>query len=665
MGEMQPKSDAQLLREYAETGAEPAFTEIVNRHTNLVYSAALRQVESPGVAAEIAQKVFIGLARGARELCPRLAAEASLAGWLCRSARNLSLNFRRDEFRRQSRERQAMEQLSSIPDAALDWERLRVVLDDAMSELSERDHDALVLRFFQKQDFRSVGLALGMSDDGAQKCVSRALEKLREHFSRRNINTTAAALSIAISANAVQAAPAGLALSIANTAAATASMAGAATTSAFLKSLFASKAAAVVAGVVTIGAAVPFIAWHHTQVRLRTENHRLHDEVDRLTAEQQRLNDLTASASVLPPLTDAESNELQRLRAETARLRADSQQLAQLKAATQMQDPDFRTMLIKQRLDAAPEWKIPELQLLHDEDWLSVAKMPNKLETEDDFRRAFSRLRQFAKQEFGTEIVKVLHRYVRTNYGQLPSDLSQLMPYVPAAVTAEMLDRYELKQTGLLKEVQPLGQYGSPGHESPDTVRTAPIIVERAPVDDQFDTMLSIEAYGLSTREVNGGGTGSVSWKVRRDTDGMLELVIPPPINGSNEMVSEPESGTAQENINPTGIWTWYQYRGGGGSSGPGGGSGSSGTRVKVLLKLQDDEGKLTGTLTESSAGNPGTNEIAISSAEIVGNRIAFSVVRGGRFGSPSIIRYTGTFTTNTIVGAEGDYLKWNAERVR
>ena len=41
---MQSKSDAQLLREYALQGVEAAFTEIVNRHRNLVYSAALRQV---------------------------------------------------------------------------------------------------------------------------------------------------------------------------------------------------------------------------------------------------------------------------------------------------------------------------------------------------------------------------------------------------------------------------------------------------------------------------------------------------------------------------------------------------------------------------------------------------------------------------------------------
>src|SRR5512142_150872 len=125
---MQPKSDAQLLRDYATGGAETAFTELVHRHTNLVYSAALRQVDSPDIAAEIAQRVFISLARDAPTLHPRLAPAASLAGWLCRCARNQALNHRRDEFRRQTRERLAMDQFTSVPETAPDWEHLRDVL---------------------------------------------------------------------------------------------------------------------------------------------------------------------------------------------------------------------------------------------------------------------------------------------------------------------------------------------------------------------------------------------------------------------------------------------------------------------------------------------------------------------------------------------------------
>src|SRR5213083_1624257 len=166
---MQPKSDAQLLREYAENGAETAFAEIVARHTNLVYSAALRQVDAPDIAAEVAQSVFIGLARGARSLSRKLAENASLAGWLCRSARNISLNLRRNEFRQHNRERQAMEPPDPNAEAAPEWEQLRPVLDSAMSELSEADYDALVMRFFNNRDLRSIGQALGVSDDTAQK----------------------------------------------------------------------------------------------------------------------------------------------------------------------------------------------------------------------------------------------------------------------------------------------------------------------------------------------------------------------------------------------------------------------------------------------------------------------------------------------------------------
>src|SRR5262249_25799684 len=152
-------------------------------------------------------------------LSPRLPMEVSLAGWLCRSARNQALNFRRNEFRRHSRERLAMEQLSPTSENAPDWEPLRPVLDAAMAELPEADYDPIVLRFVQNQDLRTVGRALGVSDDAAQKRVSRALDKLRQHLTRRGVTTTAGALSIAITANAVQAAPAGLAVTISTAAA--------------------------------------------------------------------------------------------------------------------------------------------------------------------------------------------------------------------------------------------------------------------------------------------------------------------------------------------------------------------------------------------------------------------------------------------------------------
>jgi RNA polymerase sigma factor (sigma-70 family) len=339
MGVMQSKSDAQLLHEYVEDGIEPAFTEIVTRYTNLVYSAAARQTDSPDIAAEITQSVFVTLARGAGALSARLAEDASLAGWLCRSARNISLKLRRDEFRRHSRERQAMQDLSPTSETTPDWERLRPVLDEAMSKLSDPDYDALVMRFFNNQDLRSVGRALGVTDDTAQKRVSRALDKLREYLFRRGIKTTAAALVIVLSANAVQTAPVGLAVAISSAATLAgttiASTAITATTNAVAMSIL-QKTLIILA--VAAGGATPLIIQHNAQVKLSAENQSLRQQIDQLaqlTAENERLSNLVAQStqSLSPP--SQPSHELLRLRGEVGLLRQQNQGLAQLLAQRQ------------------------------------------------------------------------------------------------------------------------------------------------------------------------------------------------------------------------------------------------------------------------------------------------------------------------------------------
>src|SRR5437868_4680408 len=100
MGEMQEKSDAQLLREYVEKAGEPAFREIVERHADIIYSAALRQVGSPDLARDVAQSVFTDLARKAGPLAQKMEANSSLLGWLYRSTRFAALNLMRDDRRR-------------------------------------------------------------------------------------------------------------------------------------------------------------------------------------------------------------------------------------------------------------------------------------------------------------------------------------------------------------------------------------------------------------------------------------------------------------------------------------------------------------------------------------------------------------------------------------
>src|SRR5580698_4782049 len=90
------------------------------------------------------------------------------------------------------------------------WEQVSPLLDEAMTHLSGKDHDAIVLRYFQKQNLTQVGAALGVNEYAAQKRVSRALEKLRKFFIKRGVSSTAAVIAGSISANSVHTAPAGL-----------------------------------------------------------------------------------------------------------------------------------------------------------------------------------------------------------------------------------------------------------------------------------------------------------------------------------------------------------------------------------------------------------------------------------------------------------------------
>jgi RNA polymerase sigma factor (sigma-70 family) len=312
--------DRVLLRRYAEEGSEAAFTELVRRHVDLVYGAALRRTGGdPHRAADVAQQVFVALARDAR----KLSRHAVLGAWLHTATRNAALNLMISAQRRQARELQALALNPAFANdgASPDWDRVRPVLDAAIDELPEADRAAVVLRFLERRAFAEIGAALQVSEDAARMRTDRALDKLRAALARRGITSTAAALGAIVSSQPLVSAPAGLATALASASLA-ATGAGAGLLTATLVSFMTTKITALVAGSLVVfglgfylglnrDASVPAPPPHSTpsdapmlasvredNLALKAETEKLRGQVSQLTAANAQLE---AQLATPPP----------------------------------------------------------------------------------------------------------------------------------------------------------------------------------------------------------------------------------------------------------------------------------------------------------------------------------------------------------------------------
>ena len=194
------QNDRDQLRRFAYDGDQAAFADLVGRHVDLVYGAALRQVRSPEMAEEVTQAVFILLSGKAATL----GRDVIVAAWLHRAAFYTARNLVRREGRRRRHERRA-----AAPGTAADpwspaptWERLAPALDAGVASLREADRQAIVLRFFRRHTLADVGRAMGISEDAAQMRVSRAVAKLRDFFARQGVTLDACSLANVVWVNA-------------------------------------------------------------------------------------------------------------------------------------------------------------------------------------------------------------------------------------------------------------------------------------------------------------------------------------------------------------------------------------------------------------------------------------------------------------------------------
>jgi hypothetical protein len=160
-----------------------------------------------------------------------------------------------------------------------------------------------------------------------------------------------------------------------------------------------------------------------------------------------------------------------------------------------------RVRQLEQCLRQTPERKIPEMQYLNSNDWLSVT-LDNQLDTDAKIRVALCKLRALAKAkpEVATNLSSALQAYRKANDGLLPSDPSQLRPYLNPSLSDDVLRRY-----GPAAEVAGENDANGAIRDGIMFLGSGKVVLqEKSPVDEDYDTWIGFMEKG-------GWATGRIS----------------------------------------------------------------------------------------------------------------------------------------------------------
>lgn len=427
-------TDHELLQDYAQRRSERAFATLVERHLALVYSAARRQVHSSHLAEEVTQSVFLDLSRQAASL----PASQPLVAWLHVVTRRTAIDTVRREARRRAREEAAAALHAAEVEASLvmkttsdGWAEVEPLLDEAVETLPPADRAALLLRFFENKSLRDIGATLGISDDAAQKRLSRALDRLRAFYAGRGIAVGSAAFAATLSAHAVQAVPAGLAATISTSAAALPSATVA------LAHHLAMTTAQKTFATVALAAALGFALYEAIPA------FRLHAQ---MRDGQQQINALAATERQLTLEQTTAARELSRLTPSRVGAQPTAEPGSDAALAQEAAAWTARITRLKQTFAQRPELAIPELTFLTERDWI-LAASGGDFSREADILQSLRLLRTLAKSNLLNRLADATRQYFGSTHTP-PDQWGHLAPLLGPATNAAVFARYDFQIDG-------------------------------------------------------------------------------------------------------------------------------------------------------------------------------------------------------------------------
>ena len=173
----------------AKAGDSDAFAQLLEENQDRVYSLALRMVNNPEDAADLAQEAFLAAWRGLENF----QGEAAFSTWLYRLTTNLCIDFLRKEKRKRSAgtvlyldDTEEEEGSMDLPDYSADPHRqleqteVREQIADAMATLSPEHRKILSLREVSGLSYQEIADILGVEEGTVKSRIARARNSLRK-----------------------------------------------------------------------------------------------------------------------------------------------------------------------------------------------------------------------------------------------------------------------------------------------------------------------------------------------------------------------------------------------------------------------------------------------------------------------------------------------------
>ena len=173
----------------AKAGDSDAFGQLLEENQDRVYSLALRMVNNPEDAADLAQEAFLSAWRNLESF----QGEAAFSTWLYRLTTNLCIDFLRKEKRKRSAgtvlyldDTEEEEGSIDLPDYSADPHRqleqteVREHLAAAMAALSPEHRKILSLREVSGLSYQEIADILDVEEGTVKSRIARARNALRK-----------------------------------------------------------------------------------------------------------------------------------------------------------------------------------------------------------------------------------------------------------------------------------------------------------------------------------------------------------------------------------------------------------------------------------------------------------------------------------------------------